>query len=271
MFIGKIVAITGGASGIGQAFANKFLKLGAKVWVFDINDKNLKQLVHECEQNGEPPSTFCGDVCKEKDIKDFIDTIIKQDGAIDYWINNAGISGIASIKSSNYNKIIDINFKAVIQATQIVIEKMQQRGFGHIINVASVAGYVPAPFMTGYNATKFGIIGFTRSLQAELEITESPVKAHILSPGFVKTPMIKHEGNESFPAWLDFALTTPEKVAEDLVRLLHKDKSEVISSWNGKLMNFLYKVTPKQTVKSSRALMSKSPKAFITGSIDFPE
>jgi short-subunit dehydrogenase len=124
--------------------------------------------------------------------------------------------------------------------------------------MASVAGHVPAPFMTAYVASKHAVVGFSRSLRAELGLLKSPVRCAMASPGFVDTPIIEKGAHAGFPQWLSWLLSKPENCALEILDDLASGKDEIEPTVNGRAMSAAFKLLPKMTVKSSRILLTRS-------------
>ena len=123
--------------------------------------------------------------------------------------------------------------------------------------MASIAGHLPTAGMTSYSTSKFAVVGFSRALQAELAMAHSPVKVCLVSPGFVKTPIMDQPGHP-FPRMLAWMVSTPAQVARRIADGVAKGQPEIVPDAGGRLMKALYAVAPGWTVKSSRVLLAKS-------------
>ncbi len=270
MFTGKTIAITGAASGIGRALCFALAKEGGVIFALDYNEEALAKLSSELKKTGAEHTTFKVDITDYQGLQTCVDTITVNQ-KLDYFINNAGIAhsgSIAKMPNEQYSREIQVNLIGTINGTQIAIKKMENQGFGTIINMASIAGHIPAPFLSIYVATKFAVVGFTRALREELHQLNSPIKTVLVSPGFVKSEMTDRN---KFPEWLAFLLTTPEKVANEIVKGIKSRKSEIYPSTNGKIMRSLHFLAPTSTVKSSKILLTKSFKDFLFRRFDQPD
>jgi short-subunit dehydrogenase len=192
-------------------------------------------------------------------------------GPIDVWINNAGINGTGDfldLTQESFERVITINFIALTRATRLALAGMNASGHGLIVNIASVAGIIEAPLMSAYVSSKHAVVGFTRALQAELELKDSPARTLLVCPGFVNTKIIEKGAKRGFPEWLSWMLSTPEKVSNAIVRGIKSGDTEVFPTMSGKMMLRMYKTARKTTVKSSRLLLAKSWKDVLLNRYD---
>lgn len=263
MKAGEAAVIVGVSGGIGQALARELLRKGLRVWGLDINAKELESLNVELSKQGLDFKYSVVDITETDQLEKTAEDIRQEFGSIEYWVNGAGIANNESFEvmaPEVFRRIMDVNLNSAIEATRIALKIMTEQSRGQIVNIASVAGHVPAPFMTAYTASKFGLVGFTRSLQYELALCDSAVIAQLVSPGFVHTNMISLGEKMGFPEWLSFMLAEPESVAKDIVKAMKSKKLELTPTLNGKIMKGMHKVFPKLTVKSSKLLLTRGVK-----------
>jgi 3-hydroxybutyrate dehydrogenase len=261
-----IIVITGGASGIGKSLAESFLKSGERVVALDLNQKELSKILNWARSYGYDFSDEVLSVTDLDAIKKFILKTEHTNTRIKIWINSAGISGIGEFKKidkNEYDQIIKINLLSIIDLTRSVLTHMEKEGLGTIVNISSVAGFIPAPFMSGYNLTKHALVGFTRSMQEEVKYTDSPVKFVLVCPGFVETNMIQKGEKTGFPEWLSMILASPETVAEEIIDAIKKGKSEVVPTLNGKALVSLHHLFPRLVRSQAKMLTVKNLKDFI--------
>ena len=266
---GMKIAITGAASGIGREIAINYAKRNAVVYAIDINAEALEQLEAEAVKNGWEINSRLIDLSEMSQLVGLVEGI--DDCSI--WVNAAGIARngrLIDMTAEDVSRSISVNLECLIQLTRLVAKNMATKGHGHIVNIASVAGHLPAPYMSVYTATKHAVVGFTRAFQAELELDSSPVSLTLVSPGFVDTPLIARGQDMGFPNWLKFLLATPESVADAVVSAVDKKKKEVVPTFNGKLMLGAQKVIPGGIVKSSRLLLTKSFKDWVFNRYELP-
>lgn len=262
-FWNRPVWITGAGSGIGRALVRQFLSLlgeGAKVLAIDIDAGALDDLSRETELLGFRVDTLLADV---GDRRSYLGTLEKEHavrGAPGVMINNAGIAKVGSFSELGleaFEKVLRVNFDGVVTGTAFALPRMEEAGGGLIVNMASLAGHLPAAFMTSYSASKFAVVGFTRALQAELRMSRSPVRACLVSPGFVETPIMEQEG-APFPWYMRWLVSKPGETAREILRGLKAGRSEIYPDAGGRLMKSLHAVAPGWTVESSRLLLART-------------
>lgn len=256
----KVVVITGAAQGIGRKLAEKFAGAGAIVWALDLDEIGLKNLENEATKFKDELYTLKVDVTQKGAMIQARDLILSKHEQIHYWINNAGISGQGDFMEQTheeFHQILKVNIEAVALGTRLALEHMESRGTGYIINMASVAGHIWAPFLTGYTASKHAVVGFTRALRSELKLKASSVKLILVSPGFVETQMIAKGSRLGFPEWLSWVLSTPEKVADEIFEGITRQREEIFPTLNGRVMLRLQRMFPNAMVASSRVLLAR--------------
>lgn len=266
MLTGRSVLITGAGAGIGRHLALQFAQLQAAVIAVDIDQRALNDLVDEASKYGLDVRSAVCDVTDAAALKEVRDRVLGEKKRLDLWVNNAGIAGtgaFTTISSAQFDRVLDVNLKALVYGTRLALETMEEQGHGRIVNMASVAGHLPAPYMTAYNASKFAVVGFSRALQAELRHRDSPVHITLVSPGFVDTGIIARGTQQGFPEWLSFMLSKPETVAREIVAAVTSGKDEIFPTLNGKLMRGLYKWMPDTTVRSAKILLARSFKEAV--------
>src|SRR6201996_5104276 len=182
---GKVIAITGGARGIGFATAAALSALGAKVAIGDIDETAVKQA-------GVDIDVYAGKVYVTDlaSFTTFLDDVERELGALDVLINNAGIMPVGVLvdePDAVTRRILDINVYGVIIGTKLAVQRMVPRAAGHVINVASLAGETYAPGLATYCASKYAVIGFTDSVRVENRRTG--VRFSAVLPSFVNTEL----------------------------------------------------------------------------------
>ena len=186
----KCVLITGGASGIGAATADRFLDEGAQVIVLDNNPEALAGIKSELPALA---GTIQADVSDADAVARAFDELDGLVGGVDVLINNAGISVRAAfldITSEQWRKVLDVNLTGVFLVAQAAAERMLAGDGGVILNAGSTNGIVGYPFYADYNASKAGVIELTRSMALELA---PKVRVNVICPGFILTPMQEAE------------------------------------------------------------------------------
>jgi NAD(P)-dependent dehydrogenase (short-subunit alcohol dehydrogenase family) len=187
----KTAFVTGGASGIGYALAEKLLREGANVMIADINEETLQQArekLSEKARQGQLDAVVC-DVAKPESVQAAADKTIERFGKVHYVVNNAGV-GLAGttgeVPLEDWRWIVDINLLGVVYGIEIFTPLIKAHGEGgHIINTASMAGHFAMPTMTPYHATKYAVVGISEALRGEL--APQGINVSVLCPGWVKT------------------------------------------------------------------------------------
>jgi len=211
-------------------------------------------------------STLTLDVTDRAEVDAVSAAVFAEKNPVDIWINNAGISDTRSFAETpvrDFDRVMSVNMDALIYGTRVALQRMLERGSGLIINMASVAGHVPAPYMCSYVASKHAVVGFTRALTEELRLEDSSVDLMLVSPGFVATPMIKRGADMGFPEWLSWMLADADSVAKSIVKGIESGRQEINPTLNGKLMRQMHWLAPNATVKASKVLLAKSFKDML--------
>jgi NAD(P)-dependent dehydrogenase (short-subunit alcohol dehydrogenase family) len=165
---GKVVAITGGARGIGKATATALMRKGCRVAIGDL-DRELAEQTAAALGGGTVAMSL--DVTDRSSFGAFLDETERQLGPIDVVVNNAGIMPVTPFveeSDASLRRQLDINVYGVIVGTQLAIERLRPRGGGHIVNIASSAGKAGVPGIATYSATKHAVVGLSESVRAEL-------------------------------------------------------------------------------------------------------
>lgn len=189
---GKVVFITGAASGIGLQLAKAFAEQGAKVVISDLNDEKAKESAQLLAQDGLEAIGLGCNVTKEEDIITALDETLKYFGRIDVLVNNAGLQYVSPLEefpTEKFQQLISVMLTAPFIATKHVFPIMKQQGFGRIINMASINGLVGFAGKSAYNSAKHGVIGLTKV--AALEGAPYGITVNAVCPGYVDTPLVR--------------------------------------------------------------------------------
>lgn len=203
----KVAIITGGSKGIGKGTAMKFASLGAKVAIVDIDLKSATDVVGELLDEGNNARAYHADTSDAIAIEAVVQQIFQEFGSIDILINNAGITRDASFKKmtiAQWQQVIDVNLTGVYNVTKAVVPYMLEKGWGRIINAASVVAHYGNFGQTNYVATKAGVIGMTKVWAREFG--RKGITVNAVAPGFINTEMV-----QTIPADIlhDLKLKTP--------------------------------------------------------------
>jgi 2-hydroxycyclohexanecarboxyl-CoA dehydrogenase len=192
---GKIVVVTGAASGIGLATAQRFAKKGAEVALWDINEEAAQRAATELVASGAKAIASRVDVSKRAQVDAAVQRVHEQLGQIQVLVNNAGITDFRAFMETteeDWDRVITINLKSMLVVTQAVLPDMLAANWGRIINISSSSAQTGSARMTAYAASKGGVIAFTKSLAQEL--ASKGITVNNVPPGFVDTPMLRGEG-----------------------------------------------------------------------------
>lgn len=193
----KVCIITGGAAGIGKATAEKFAAEGAKVVICDVNEEAGKALA---EQLGNDAGFWKVNVVNRQEVQAWIDEVAAKYGRIDVLINNAGITRdsqfvkfkegevVGQMSEEAFDAVVAVNLKGVFNCTQAVVAYMIKQGGGAIVSASSVVGLYGNFGQTNYAATKFGVIGMTKTWARELG--KYQIRVNAVAPGFILTEMV---------------------------------------------------------------------------------
>jgi 3-oxoacyl-[acyl-carrier protein] reductase len=199
----KVSIITGAAQGIGLATALKFAHEGAIVVLCDVKQAAVDAAVAQCQAAGAQAIGFVVDVTQRDMVDGAVKAVIEKFGRIDVLVNNAGITQDARLQKmtmEQFDRVIDVNLRGVFHCAQAVTDTMVAQGSGVILNASSVVGIYGNFGQTNYAATKFGVIGFTKTWSRELG--PKGIRVNAVAPGFIATPILD---------------SMPEKVIEDMV------------------------------------------------------
>ena len=253
-FTGRVVAITGAASGIGRALAVDFARQGAHVALSDVDTDGLADTVNRCEGRGVKVSSQRLDVADRDAVFAWADQVVADHGAANVIVNNAGVALGATVESMSIEDLtwlVDIDFWGVVHGTQAFLPHLKAASEGHVVNVSSVFGLISIPTQSAYNAAKFAVRGFTDALRMEHEIERCGVSATTIHPGGIKTNIARSAriddsvnrvapgpGNpvEGFEKMLR---TTPEKAARQIIEAVRKDKRRALIGPDAKVFDAL--------------------------------
>jgi NAD(P)-dependent dehydrogenase (short-subunit alcohol dehydrogenase family) len=192
-FASKVVMITGAASGIGRATALRFAAEGARLHLCDVSADGLEAVGVETTALGAAARTYVVDVSDRAAMEQLADAVFAADGAVDILVNNAGVAIAGPVDQLTYDdwtRTIDVNLMGVIHGVHFFVPRMlAQDRRAHIVNTASAAGLVAAPYMAPYCASKFGVVGLSEALNAEL--APRGIRVSAMCPGPIYTPIVE--------------------------------------------------------------------------------
>ena len=216
---GKIAIVTGGTRGIGRAIAKSLATAGAKVAITARNEKEIAEAVAKLNQVS--GGNVTGHICDVRDYEQ-VKSVFAQIGGVDILINNAGVGIFAPVESTSvedFRAVLETNVFGVFYCCHEAIPLMKQRSGGYIINISSLAGTNAHPKMAAYNASKFGLNGFSEALMQE--VRHDGIKVSYIMPGSVNTEFGGDEPSDE-KSWQ----LQPDDIARVVLNLLqYPDRS----------------------------------------------
>lgn len=189
---GKVVAITGGTTGIGAEVALGFAREGCKVAVCGRSETKIKEFEEMFAREGFEALTCKTDVSVNEELKAFVTVVVEKFGRLDVFINNAGINfrkPFDTVTEEEWHRLVDINFKSVFYGTAYAAEEMRKTGGGVILNTSSFTSTIPTCGIALYSAVKAGVDQLTRVFAAELAADH--IRVNSIQPGMVVTPLTR--------------------------------------------------------------------------------
>jgi len=195
---GKVAVITGGGSGIGQGMAHALAARGMKIVLGDINDSRLRLVEAELAEGGTEVLPVVVDTTSAVSVQALVEAALDRFGRVDVLCNNAGVVGGGDPWDGPLDMwewVLNVNLWGVIHGVRAVLPIMRDQGSGHIVNTASMAGFLAMPGYVAYTATKHAVVGLSEGLYAEQQALGGQIGVSVLCPGFVKTQLM------SEPTW----------------------------------------------------------------------
>ncbi len=248
----KTAIVTGAGSGIGLAISKELIARGTKVWLADINEKEVRSASAELGSHAYPVLL---DVRNAREIKTLVEQIVDNHDSIDFLFNNAGI-GIGGethkLGVEHFDRIIDINIKGVMNGIAAVYPIMVKQGHGCIVNTSSIAGLIPAPLMVDYSLTKHALVGLSRSLR--IEAKEHGVQINVLCSAAIETPILDAKGPSDLSNLRNYSLRDyvstfgkpypVHKFAKHVLDKIKSNKEIIVAPFPGWLVAKLFRIVP---------------------------
>jgi len=266
-FKDKVAIITGGASGIGRALSQTLCQSGARVVVADSNGEGAQNVASGLNQAGGRAEGVALDVSRAEDVQKLIAETVAKHERLDYMFNNAGITIAGEVRDmdlDHWQRVIEVNLRGVIYGSTTAYTVMVEQGFGHIVNIASLAGLIGYPINTPYATTKYAVVGLSTSLRAEGE--ELGVKVSVVCPGYVQsniyyaTPVLQADIPDPLAA-IPFKPMDTAKAAQIILRGVARNHRFIVFPFYARLLWWLYRLHPallapldRQTVTEFRAI-----------------
>jgi len=190
---GRVALVTGASSGIGEATAIALAKQGAKVAITARRADRLEALSEKLKALGAECFAITADLLKEEDAQRIVDETAQHFGQIDILINNAGVMLLSPIDDANpadWRRMLELNLLNLMVSCQSALKYMRKQGDGHIVNISSTAGRMAGPTAGGYNASKWGLNGFSEAMRRETH--KDGIRITLIEPGIVATELRDH-------------------------------------------------------------------------------
>lgn len=230
---GKTALVTGSTSGIGLGLASSLAAAGAQVILNGFGE--VEQARAHIAGLGAAPGYHGADLSDPQQIADLMRYVELEFGGTDILVNNAGIQHVSPLESfpaDKWNAIIAINLSSVFHTSRLALPGMRERGWGRIINVASVHGLVASKDKAAYVAAKHGVIGLTKTIA--LETARSAITCNAICPGWVLTPLVQQQIDKRVAAGVD-----PQQARDDLLAEKQPSQEFVTPEQLGELALFL--------------------------------
>lgn len=245
---GRTAFVTGAASGIGRAIAIALAREGVHLVLSDRDVAGLESTRSETAKLGVDAITAVCDLAQSEEITKLLDRLFST-APLQILVNCAGVALYGqqrSIGDSDWRNLMAVNLLAPMQITTQLINVLARSDEAHIVNMASIFGLIPGKGLAAYQASKYGLVGFTLAVRSDYHRGNFGVS--VICPGFVNTPMVEADGPSKIysrmprlPAWL---FTTPERVAQATVEAIKRDRGLVIVTFAARLMWYLNRFFP---------------------------
>ena len=257
---GKVVVVTGASMGIGEAIAKVFVDAGARVVLLS-RDAGRAEAARQRVGHAERTLALACDVCKRDEIDRALALTVQNFHRVDVWVNNAGVGirdSVAEMETSALRELFETNFFGTIACMQAVVPVMRKNGGGSIINISSVAGHIPVPYMAIYSASKFAMNAIGKG--ARMELKRDNINVLTVCPGYINTDFTAHlvadrKGAVRAPAARGI---TAERVARAMYRGYRANRREVVVPWTMIPAIKLYQLFPGLVEQVLSRAMRKS-------------
>lgn len=262
---GKVVAVTGAASGIGRALAEVLHERGAEVAMSDINEAGLLETAALLRSNVRC-STQVVDVRDPQAVEAWAAQVVADHGGVDVIINNAGLAARGSIADMPYDDfklVLDVDMWGVVHGVRAFMPHLHARGAGHIVNIASINAMVPFALNGPYNMAKYAVLGLSETLMQELHGTAIHVTS--VHPGGIRTNIVRnarHMGDGDATHFDRIARTSPRSAATTILNGVERNRRRVYVGLDAKLMATVKRIAPAVAVHLAGVLSSQSAKRY---------
>lgn len=274
-FRDRVVVITGAGCGIGRAIAEVFCNEGSRLVLADIDAERLDDVAQALKPRNSAVTTYAIDVGSEDQMKHFAASVIEEHKRVDVLINNAGIAlggYLTDTTLEQFRRLMDINFWGVVFGVHFFTPHMIGRHEGHIVNIASVNAVAPIPFNGPYNASKFAVLGYTKSLR--MEYAKDGIGVTAVCPGLIRTNIAKdRQGGKSddaiatkavgaFEKSMDKKGANPKALARAIKKAIQKNKAVLFHPLDAVVMRWVSTLFPGAYDKMTQKVIQGSALGF---------
>ncbi len=265
---GKMAVVTGAASGIGRETALELARRGADLALCDVDQDGLESVASEVEALGRKAIRRTADVASSAEMERFAAAVHAEVDAVDILVNNAGVGvggGFLHTSLEDWEWLIGINLKGVIHGCHFFLPPMVERRSGHVVNVASAAGFVATEALSAYSTTKFAVVGLSEALHEELSHYDIGVTT--ICPGVINTaitrssrmvgPMATEEARDEVVRAYERRNYGPELVAKNILHAIGRNRAVTPVSPEAWTMYFAKRFAPRATAWLVRAVSAR--------------
>ena len=248
-YAGKVAIVTGGASGIGQALCEALCHAGARVIVADIDLEQAEHVASVLSANGGLASAVFLDVSNHELVCAVVNDLVADFGHLDYMFNNAAATAtrgeLPDVGLAPWHRAIDVNLLGVLHGTLAAQSVMAEQGFGHIVNIGSIAGLIGFPTSIAYGATKAAVVNLSVSFR--MEAADQGVNVSVVCPGPVHAPGPKAD-----------KLIGVERAAQLILAGVTRNRAIIVFPFSARLLWWLHRLTPAILFPLGRKLVRDS-------------
>lgn len=269
-FNDKVAVITGAGSGIGRALAQELARQGCRLALSDISQDGLAQTVDLLGLGPERLHCELLNVADRAAFKAYAATVVAHFGQVDIVINNAGVGlmgSVSEVSDEDFDWLMGINFWGMVDGSRAFLPHLQTRPQAWLVNVSSIFGIIGVPGQAAYNASKFGVRGFTEALWHEYN--DSNITVCCVHPGGIKTAIARnsrasasiepHQHSAGAELFEQMARTTPEQAAVVIVEGMRKHRRRILIGGDAKFMALLTRLMPDNYWRVLERFLSRKP------------
>jgi NAD(P)-dependent dehydrogenase (short-subunit alcohol dehydrogenase family) len=266
----RVAIVTGAASGIGLALSQQLARRGAIVTLVDVDRAPLEEAAQALASAGMRARAAVDDVTDRDAVEEVVESAVSEFGRLDFLFNNAGIGVGGEARDfayADWKQVIDVNLFGVIHGVAAAYPLMVRQGYGHIVNIASLAGLTPLAGEISYVASKYAVVGLSHTLRAEA--ADLGVKVSVVCPGKIETPIYDTSRVINFDREAIFALwptgISPERCAEIILRGVERNKATIVVTRFAKLLWALQRLSPTAMIWAMQRYMRRMREYRIDG------